>query len=105
MPARLAGNVKKADLPRMRVVERMNRLGGRFNLIRNVAFSGVSECDTSFIIFSFVQRYRQSQFQHLLRGSSSRGLRDAPLRTERPRAWNEAPSRDFQMERNLLVRA
>src|SRR5258708_18683367 len=75
-----------------------------FNLIRNVAFSGVSECDTSIIIFSFVQRYRQSQSQHLLRDSSSRWLRDAPLLAERPRAWNEAPSRDCQMEPNLLVR-
>src|SRR5258708_32269283 len=73
------------------------------NLIRNVAFSGVSECETSFIIFSFVQRYRRSQSQHLLRDSSSRGLRDAPSRTERPCARNEAPSRDRQMERNLLV--
>jgi hypothetical protein len=33
-----AGNVKKADLPRMRAVERMNRLGGRLQQDRASLF-------------------------------------------------------------------
>ena len=36
--ADLAGNVKKADLLRMRVVERMNRLGGRLQQDRATLF-------------------------------------------------------------------
>ena len=34
----LAGNVEKADLLRMRVVERMNRLGGRLQQDRATLF-------------------------------------------------------------------